>query len=323
MTASWRSALLAGALAAGAASPALAQQPQVGVLLKTLSNPYWGAVNQGVKAGGAKAGAAVFVDAVENDQSPEPQLNACDTMLERKPAALLAAAINSTNLLPCLKQANEAHIPVVNLDNNLDPAVTKKAGVDLAFGIGSDNRAAGAKAADFVAQTLGAGAKGDVLVILGIAGNTTSQARAGGFVDELKAKAPGLKVAAQLPGDWDRQKAANITNDTLQRDPDLAAIFACNDGMVLGALEAARGGGDAKVVLIGVDGDADAIKAIRAGRLNATVAQLPYLMGEEAVTNAVAVLHGQSVPAQVVVPTLVVTKPVLDANSDPLLKDLH
>ena len=85
----------------------------------------------------------MFLQAVESDQAAEPQLNACNTMLEKKPAVMITAAISSTNLLPCLKRANELKIPVVDLDGNLDPEITKKAGVDVAFHIGSDNQAAG------------------------------------------------------------------------------------------------------------------------------------------------------------------------------------
>ena len=136
-------------------------------------------------------------------------------MLQKKPAAMITAAINSTILLPCLKQANEMKIPVVDLDNNLDPEITKKAGVDVAFHIGSDNEAAGAKGADYLVSVLGKDAKGPVLVIEGLSGNITGQKRARGFAEELKKQAPGLDIVASLPGDWDSLKAANITNDTL------------------------------------------------------------------------------------------------------------
>ena len=88
------------------------------------------------------------MQAVESDQAAEPQLNTCNTMLERKPAVMITAAINSTILLPCLKRANELGIPVVDLDGNLDHAIAEKAGVKIAFTIGSDNVAAGEQGAD-------------------------------------------------------------------------------------------------------------------------------------------------------------------------------
>jgi ABC-type sugar transport system substrate-binding protein len=311
---------LAAVAAILAATPALAaDKPVYGVLMKTLSNPFWGAMEQGVREGAKQAGVEYFLQAVESDQAAEPQLNTCNTMLQKKPASMITAAINSTILLPCLKQANEMKIPVADLDGNLDPEITRKAGVEVAFHIGSDNEAAGAKGADYVAQTLGKDAKGPVLVIEGLSGNVTGQKRARGFANELKKAAPGLQIVASLPGDWDRQKAANIANDTLQRHPDLVAIFCANDGMALGAVEAARAAGKDKLIVVGVDGNSDAVKSILAGRLNASVAQLPYLVGKQSVETMKKVLAGEKVEEWTYVPTLVLTKEVLEAKKEPML----
>jgi hypothetical protein len=127
------------------------------------------------------------------------------------------------------------------------------------------------------------------------------------LVAELKRQAPGLDVVASLPGDWDSLKAADIANDTLERNPDLVAIFCANDDMTLGAVEAARSKGKDKVVVIGVDGTQSALKSIRANRLNASVAQLPYLMGIRAVEDSRRALAGEKLPEFVDVPTLVLT----------------
>lgn len=314
---------LAGAMLAlglGATAQA-AEAPTYGVLLKTLSNPFWGAMEKGIEAGAQETGVKVFLQAVESDQAAEPQLNTCNTMLERKPAVMITAAINSTILLPCLKRANEMGMPVVDLDANLDHAIAAKAGVKIAFTIGSDNVAAGRQGADWLIHKLGANAKGAVLVIEGLAGNITGQKRATGFREELAKQAPGLKVAASLPGDWDRQKAANIANDIMTRNPDLVAIFCANDTMALGAVEsvfaAGKGG---RIMVIGVDGNSDAVKSIKAGRLDASVAQLPYLVGKQAVEKTRDVLAGKQEPEYIYVPTLVLTRQVLQENKDPLLQ---
>jgi D-allose transport system substrate-binding protein len=292
-------------------------KPVYGVLLKTLSNPFWGAMEQGVKDGAKEAGVEYFMQAVESDQAAEPQLNTCNTMLERKPKVMITAAINSTILLPCLKRANEMGIPVVDLDANLDHAIAEKAGVKIAFTIGSDNVAAGRQGADWLVSKLGNDAKGAVLVIEGLSGNITGQKRAQGFKEELAKKAPGLKVVASLPGDWDRQKAANITNDIMTRNADLVAIFCANDTMALGAVESAYAAGKGgKITIIGVDGNVDAVKSIKAGRLNASVAQLPYLVGKQAVAKAKSVLAGSKADEYTYVTTLVLTKQLLDENKD-------
>jgi D-allose transport system substrate-binding protein len=266
------------ALALAASGAAAADKPVYGVLMKTLSNPFWGAMVKGVDEGAKKADVDIFLQAVESDQAAEPQLNACNTMLQKKPAAMITAAINSTILLPCLKQAN------------------------------------------YLVSVLGKDAKGPVLVIEGLSGNITGKKRAVGFAEELKKQAPGLDIVASLPGDWDSLKAANITNDALQRTPDLVAIFCANDDMALGAVEAARSAGKDKLIVIGVDGNSNAVKSIKAGRLNASVAQLPYLVGMEAVENVKTLLGGEKVAEMTYVPTLVLTKEVIEANKDPLLQ---
>ena len=314
--------LVAGLILAGfAALTHAADKPVYGVLLKTLSNPFWGAMEQGIRDGAKEAGVEYFMQAVESDQAAEPQLNTYNTMLERKPKVMITAAINSTILLPCLKRANELGIPVVDLDANLDHAIAEKAGVKIAFTIGSDNVAAGRQGADWLVSKLGKDAKGAVLVIEGLSGNITGQKRANGFREELAKKAPGLKVVASLPGDWDGQKAAKITNDIMTGNADLVAIFCANDTMALGAVESAYAAGKGqKITIIGVDGNVDAVKSIKAGRLNASVAQLPYLVGKQAVEKAKLVLAGKKVPEYTYVTTLVLTKQLLDENKDPNLK---
>lgn len=303
-------------------SGADAQDQKVyGVLLKTLSNPFWGAMEQGVQDGAEQAGVEYYLQAVESDQAAEPQLNVCMTMLERQPDVMITAAINSTNLLPCLKQATDAGIPVVDLDANLDHEIAAEAGVDIAFTIGSDNVAAGMQGAEYLVEQLGADASGPVLVIEGLSGNITGQRRAQGFAEKLAELAPGLEIVASLPGDWDRAKAANITNDIMTRQPDLVAIFAANDTMALGAVETvfAAGKGD-DIVMIGVDGNVDAVESIKAGRLDASVAQLPYLVGKQAVETVGEVLDGKEVETFQYVPTVVLTQEVLEAGTEPLLE---
>ena len=309
------------AVLASLAFAAPAKADEYGILMKTLANPFWGAMGDGVEAGAQSAGVDYYIQAVESDQAAESQLNVCNTMLERSPVAMITAAINSTNLLPCLKKAQESGIKVVDLDGNLDPAILDAEGIDITFSIGSDNVLAGAQGAEYMVSQLGADATGPVLVIEGLSGNITGEKRATGFADKLAELAPGLEVVASLPGDWDRGKAANITNDILTRNPDLVGIFAANDGMALGAVEsvfAAGKGGD--VIIIGVDGNSDAVKSINAGRLTASVAQLPYLVGKQALENVKTAVEGGSVESAIIVPTLVLTKDVIDGGTEPLLE---
>jgi len=194
----------AAALAALVAAAPAHAEGEYGILMKTLANPFWGAMGEGVEAGAQEAGIEYFMQAVESDQAAESQLNVCNTMLERSPVAMITAAINSTNLLPCLSRAQAEGIAVVDLDGNLDPAILEAEGIDITFSIGSDNVLAGAQGAEYMVEQLGADATGPVLVIEGLSGNITGEKRASGFADRLAELAPGLEIVASLPGDWDR-----------------------------------------------------------------------------------------------------------------------
>ena len=213
------------------------------------------------------------------------------------------------------------HIPVVDLDNNLDPETTKEAERRDRLphrlgqrGGGRDGSRLSRERARQGRQGAGAGDRRHVGQRHREPSARTASRR------RLKKKAPGLAIVASLPGDWDSLKAGDIANDMLQRNPDLVAIFCANDDMALGAVEAARAAGKDKLVVIGVDGTQSALKSIKAGRLNASVAQLPYLMGMQAVEDAKKALAGEKLPELVDAPTLVLTKEVIEANKEPMLQ---
>ncbi|MBO6638893.1 MAG: substrate-binding domain-containing protein [Roseitalea sp.] len=253
-----------------------------GAILKTPANPHWNAMTQGIEDAAEELGVEAVVSTVANEGAAEQQLNNCETMLLREPDALIVGAINSNILLPCLKRASDQGIAIVDLDYNLDRTIAEDAGVTVTFTAGNDGESTGAVGADFVAEQLVDDLSGPVLVLEGLPGNPVGAARGKGFRDRMAEIAPDIGMTT-LNGDWDRGKSANITNDTLQRNPDLKAVFAANDTMALGATEALLAAGLDNVIVVGVDGTSDAIQSIKSGRLTATVGQFPYLVGKRSV----------------------------------------
>lgn len=299
--------------------PFIAQGAYVTAILKTLANPFWVAMQQGLLDEAIKQGISIEILAVPTEQDLEAQLNLCETALLRGPAVLLVSPITSLNLLPCLLKAVELKIPIIDLDGNLPLQETIQRGIPLVSQIASNNYQAGQMAAEYMIQQLGG--QGKVIAIEGISGNITGMTRVEGFINTIKEKAPGIQVVGRFAGDWDRLKAATITADVLTAHPDLRGIYCANDTMALGAVEAVIAAGKAgQVVVIGTDGIKDARDAIIAGRLSATVAQLPYLMGVMAVQTAVKVLAGEQVPLRQDVPLLLLTKQVLEEGTEPLLQ---
>jgi len=312
------------ALASGVNSVAAEQPIRITAVLKTLANPFWVAMASGLLEEAINQGVVVEILAVPTEEDLEHQLNLCETSVLRKPDVMLVSPITSRNLLPCLREVVRLGIPIVDLDGNLPLDFAKgtvlgEEDIPIKSQIASNNIQAGEIAADYMIQQIGT--TGKVLVIEGLSGNITGMQRAEGFINRIKAKAPGIQVIGPFAGDWDRLKAATITADVLTAHPDLRGIYCANDTMALGAVEAVIAAGKGgQVVVIGTDGIKDARDAIMEGRLSATVAQLPYFMGAMAVETAVKIMRGEAVPLRQDVPLLLLTKQVLEAGVDPLLK---
>lgn len=285
----------------------------IAVLLKGLSNPYWKTLYDGVSDKAMQLGIKVYVQGVQSDSDAEGQLNLCNTMLLRKPKALVFGAVNNVNLAPCLRQAMQLGLKLVDVDGGMEQSDAEKIGIKLNFSVASDNYALGKKAAQYFA-----GRKGKVLAIEGFPGSVPGRLRIQGFRENLPAE---LEIVASLPGDWDRLKAADITNGIVTTHADLSGIFAANDLMALGAAEALHARNISGVQVVGIDGIADAVKAIGEGRLTASIAQLPYLMGQEAVEKSYKLINGhEAYEFNQKVPIVTLDKTILSAKNEPLLQ---
>jgi D-allose transport system substrate-binding protein len=293
--------------------PAADEQIMIAVLLKGMSNPYWKTLFDGVNDKAKALGLKVYVQGIQSDADSEGQLNMCNTMLIRKPKALIFGAVNNVNLAPCLRQAGEMGIKLVDVDGGTGQEDAAKMGLKVSFSVASNNYELGRRAAQYLS-----GLKGKVLLIEGFPGSVPGELRKKGFSENLP---PGLEIAASLPGNWDRLKAADITNGIIMKHPDLAAVFAANDLMALGAAEALMARGTKSVKVVGIDGIADAVKAIKQGRLTASIAQLPYLMGSEALEKTYKFLSGRAdYEYNQNVPIVTLDQDVLSKGDEPLLQ---
>ena len=289
-------------------------------ILRAKGNPYWNTIAQGIRETAEKAGVRPSVYLTQSESSAEEQLNTCYAAIEKRPKVLSIAAANSEVGILCLKRAASRQIATGDIDATIDPKAAEAAGLTLSFSVGSDNFAIGATAARYLAKLPGL-ARSEVVVLQGAPGSINGRLRSDGFTQTLKAIAPTMKVTAEIPADWDRMKAMQITSDLLQRSPDLKVISAANDMMALGAVQAIKTSGRPQsLIVLGVDGTADARSAILAGELRATVAQLPFLVGKRVLELSKEVSEGKAVPSKEVTDTPVLDKAVLeDKNSSQLL----
>jgi ribose transport system substrate-binding protein len=270
---------------------------KIGVVLKTLDNQYWQGLESGVKAAAAKYHVEVTIQAGSTESSATQQLTIAQTLFGKGFSAFILAPESTSNLVPALKQIQDAGLPVINPDDARIPATVY---------VGPSHLLAGGQAADYIASKLPDGGK--IVQIEGQAGSSAAILRIKGFTEGL-AKHSNLTLVASVPGNWDGAQAYNATQNLLRKYPDLKGIYANNDTMAVGAAKAVADAGlGGKIVIVGTDGIPAAMDAIQRGAMSATITALPYYEGYWSVEAAVRLLSGQKVPDWIVAPAQLIDK---------------
>ena len=290
--------LAAGVLVTSCSAPAPKGpvKPRIALVLKTLNSPFFIEMQTGAKAAADRLGMDLVVQAAEREVDVEKQMQIVENLIQTGIKALLITPSGSREIIPVLAKAQAAGIPIIVVDTRLDPAAAAAASVKVASFIGSDNyeggRAAGAE------LVLISDGKANAAVLEGIPGHDTGDSRLRGFKDAIK-DSPGVKLLASQTANWERDQGFTVFQNMLQAHPSIDAVFACNDMMALGAIEAIAAAGKAgKIKVIGFDAVDDARKAIETGTMVASVAQFPGEMGRMAVEGAAKLLKGEKVEAE-------------------------
>lgn len=303
----WSSSILLVVLLALMSGCRRSGQQSVGVVLTTLSNPYF--VSMG---NAAKAEAAQFPTMRLSVQAPEQavdvskQIEIVDNLVSQKVGAICLVPADSTAVIPVIKRANQAGVPIIILDADINEKVATQDGAHVAAFIGSDNVAGGRLAGDFIKQHLPGG--GEVAILEGVSGVDAAEQRKAGFLDSIRQQ-PSITVVASQPADWDRERALNLTQNLLQAHPHLSAIFGANDEMALGAVKALQDAGrTGKVLIVGFDATKDGVAAIKRGEMSASVAQMPEEVGKLCGSMANDLINHGSIPPITRIPVKLVTK---------------
>ena len=233
---------------------------------------------------------------LDSQNDPAKELANVEDLTVRGAKVLLINPTDSEAVGNAVAIANRNNIPVITLDRG---AAKGK----VVSHIASDNVAGGKMAGDFIAEKLGVGAK--VIQLEGLAGTSAARERGEGFKQAIEAHK--FDVLASQPADFDRTKGLNVTENLLASKGSVQAIFAQNDEMALGALRAISAAGK-NVLVVGFDGTDDGVKAVKSGKMGATIAQQPELIGSLGIETADKVLKGQKVDATVPVALKVVTQ---------------
>jgi ABC-type sugar transport system substrate-binding protein len=296
--------LITMALAACGGSQSSSQSNQIAAIIKGLDNPFFQAMQRGIQDEAKAQGIPVTIQAATSITDTTGQADKLQALAGQNYSCYIVNPISGTNLVQPLVPVSQAGKPIINIDNPISPDAARQAGLQISTYIGTDNVSAGKMAATEMAQLLPQG--GDVALIGGIAGDVTSQARLNGFQEGVPAN---IHIVQTVAADWDRQKALTAAGDILRAHPTLKGFFVANDDMGLGVVRAiADAGKQGQVQVVSVDGIQDALKAVQAGTLSATVSQYPYTIGAMGVEACKAAIAGKKLPANVTAPVLVVTK---------------
>ncbi|SPT71649.1 D-allose-binding periplasmic protein precursor [Anaerobiospirillum thomasii] len=287
------SLLAASVLSLGSVSTATAADAEYAVVLKVLSSEFWQTMKDGVEKEAEKQGIKVDVYAANTEDDVEGQTTLMENAVNKGYKGIAFAPISPDNLNPAIAEATSRNIPVVNIDEIVNLDGLNALGGKVYALVATDNQDVGRMGAQYIIDQIGG--KGKVAIIEGKAGTKSGEDRRQGATDAFKAAAPGIELVESQPADWDRTRAYDIATNYLNKYPDLKGIYACNDTMAMGALAAVNASGK-KVIVVGTDGNSDAVESVKNGELGATVRQRPDEIGARGVQLLIEAVNAKAMP---------------------------
>ena len=260
----------------------------IGLAVSTLNNPFFVTLSEGAQAAAKEQNVELIV--VDAGDDAAKQTNDIEDLVSRNISVLI---VNSDAVAPAVKDAVAKGIKVVSVDRVVN-------GVDVDCAIASDNVAGAQAATEYLVSLVGEGAK--VAELQGVSGASATIDRGQGFHNVADEK---LDVVSSQTANFNRSEGMTVMENMLQANADILGVFAHNDEMALGAVEAIGG---KEIVVVGFDATDDALTAVSEGRMAATVAQKPDLMGATAVETAVKLMAGETVEKEIPVEVELVTE---------------
>lgn len=237
-----------------------------------------------------------FLDAKGDSSLQIDQLNKA---IDDKASAILLIAVDGTSIMPSVKKAHAANIPVVIMNRTIK---------DKTFvGALSDDREAGKMQGDFMKEHLPLNAK--IVYLIGESAVNVSAERFAGFKEACLDKRPDIELLAAVDGNWSRIEGMKATTLWLNFFPKIHAVVAANDEMALGAIAALKAANRLNGCLVtGIDATPDALLSLAAGELSQTVKQDAVGQAAGAVTLIQGFLRGKAPTDNIYIPFTSITK---------------
>jgi len=272
-----------------AQQPAAAAKPYIPVISKGFQHQFWQAVKLGAQNAAKDLNVDITFEGPETEAMVDKQVEMFQTALDKKPAAICLAAVDSKAFAPLLQKAKDANIPVIGFDSGVDSDIPVATAA-------TDNIAAAALIADKMAALIGG--SGEVAVIAHDQTSRTGIDRVKGFTDQIKAKYPNIKIVDTQYGGGDQLKSTDIAKAVINAHPNLKGYFGANEGSIIGVLNAVKELNipAGKLAVIGYDSGQQQMDAIRSGAESGAVTQDPIGIGYKCVDAALKATKGVALP---------------------------
>jgi ribose transport system substrate-binding protein len=292
-----------------ATTGAYAAGGEIAVIVKTVNSNYWQNVQKGAKtAVGEAKGYTMTFQGPAAESAIADEVNMVENAVNRKVAGIVLAPSDPDALVPAIKKAWEAHIPVVLIDSSLSDAGKQYYQSFLS----TDNEKAGEMCAKALIDRVGQ--NGKIAIMSYVPGAGSEIGRVGGFRKYIEAHSK-LQIVGPYYSQSQMATALNQTTDVLSANPDLKGIFGANEPTAVGMGRALKQTGKAdKLVAVGFDGNQDLQDFVRGGTIQAIAVQGSYQMGYEGIQTVVNVIEHKPVPKQVDTGVVLVDKQNLDSQ---------
>ena len=261
------------------------------VISKGFQHQFWQAVKQGSEQAAKENNVNITFEGPENESQVDKQIEMLQTALDKKPAAICFAALDSKAAIPLLQKAKEANIPIIGFDSGVDSDIPVTTAA-------TDNIAAAGTAADKMAAMIGD--SGEVALVVHDQTSRTGIDRRDGFLQRMKDKHPNINVVDVQYGGGDQLKSTDITKAIIQAHPNLKGIFGANEGSIIGVLNGVKElNKEGKIVTIGYDSGKQQTDAVRSGVEAGAITQDPIGIGYKCVDSAVKAVKGESLPKNI------------------------
>lgn len=276
----------------GTIAPAAQEQVakhKIGLIMKTLTNPFFLEMEKGARSAENDLKVDLIVKAATQETSIEQQIQFVEDLTTSKVDAIVIAPGDSQTLIPALKKASDAGIKIVNIDNQLDPAAVKAAGMSPIPFVSVDNEKAAYEVVKLISTTT---KPAEAIVLEGIKSAANSQQRVAGGKRAF-AENKLIKVVASESANWKIDEAYTLSKTLFSKHPKVTLVFAANDMMALGVLQYLQEVKRTDVQVVGFDALTDAVAAVKAKTLVATVDQQAAEQGKMGVQLAEKLIKGE------------------------------